>query len=105
MATAQQQTEAETEQNDEPQTAAFDEVVDEVKFNAAGYSTYLNVLDESDPLREKISDHGIMDPVPLTKADLQRLYALGDNISGSVSWQNARMRVRRAAHESGAIPS
>jgi len=105
MATAQQQTDAETEQNDEPQTAAFDEVVDEVKFNAPGYSTYLSLLDESDPLHEKISEKGMMNPVPLTKADLQRLYALGDNIRGSVSWQNARMRVRQAAHDSGAIPN
>jgi len=104
MAIAKQQTKAADESDDETQPAAFNEVVGEVKFNATGYSMYLNLLDEDDPLHEKISEAGMMSPVPLTTVDLQRLVALGENIRGSVHWQNARVRVRTVAYESGAVP-
>lgn len=75
-----------------------------VKFNATGrYTLTSQLLDGGDPLRAKLLDHGIMDPVALTKPELERLVTITDHdpapVRGTTSWANTRLRIVRAYRE------
>lgn len=74
-----------------------------VRLNGTGYHVLHNHLDVGDPVREKILEHGIMDPIDFDADELEHLVDAVDELGrkGPTSWQNTRMRVRRAAREAG----
>lgn len=77
-----------------------------LKLNATGRCVYHNNLPEGNAAREKILDHGIMDEVEFTAAELRDLVAVADRLrpSTDVHWQNTVLRVQTAARDAGLNP-
>jgi len=77
-----------------------------IQFNATGRWVLRDQLPNEHPLRERITESGIMDEIEFTHDEAAELAEVAEGAHAtSVHWLNTKMRIKRAVREANEVPA